>query len=225
MTSPAGTARSLVGASGGTEGLGRRRIRAYIGLGANVGDAAATLARAVRDLGALPGVRVRGVSRLYLTAPWGVTDQPDFHNAAVALDITTREQPEAAALTLLAGLKALERDAGRRQRARWGPRELDLDLLIFGRHRIVVERPPEARSVEAEIDPAKAARQLEVPHRDLGERLFVLAPLADLAPGLVPPGWHEPAETARDRVASQDPSAAARAIGEWDSASGRWRRR
>ena len=150
-------------------GLGRRRVRAYVGLGANVGDAAATLARAVRDLGALSGVRVRGVSRLYRTAPWGVTDQPDFHNAVVALDVTTREGPQAAALTLLAGLKALEREAGRRERARWGPRELDLDLLIFGRHRIAVDRPPEARSVEAEIDPAKAARQLEVPHRDLGD--------------------------------------------------------
>ena len=206
-------------------GLGRRRIRAYVGLGANVGDAVATLARAVRDVGALPGVRVRGVSRLYRTAPWGVTDQPDFHNAVVSLDFTTREGPQAAALTLLAGLKALERGAGRRERARWGPRELDLDLLIFGRHRIAVDRPREARSVEAEIDPAKAARQLEVPHRDLGERLFVLAPLADLAPGLVPPGWYETVGTARDRVASQDPSAAVRAIGGWDAASGRWRRR
>jgi len=205
-------------------GLGCRRVRAYVGLGANVGDAAATLGRAARDLGALPGVRVRGVSRLYRTAPWGVTGQPDFHNAVVALDVTTREGPQAAALTILTGLKALERDAGRRQRARWGPRELDLDLLIFGRHRIAVNRPPEARSVEAEIDPAKAARQLEVPHRDLGERLFVLAPLADLAPGLVPPGWHERVGTARDRVASQEPSTAVRPIGGWDSASGRWRR-
>lgn len=206
-------------------GLGRRRVRAYVGLGANVGEAAMTLARAVRDLGALPGVRVRGVSRLYRTAPWGVTDQPDFHNAAVALDISTREQPEAAALALLAGLKALEREAGRRERARWGPRELDLDLLLFGRHRIAVDRPPESRSVDAGTDPAKAARQLEVPHRDLGERLFVLAPLTDLAPGLVPPGWSETVGAVRDRVASQGPSAAVRAIGGWDQASGRWRRR
>ncbi len=203
-------------------GLGRRRVRAYVGLGANVGDAPAPLARAVGDLGALPGVRVRGVSRLYRTAPWGVTDQPDFHNAVVALDVTTREGPQSAALTLLAGLKVLERAAGRRERARWGPRELDLDLLIFGRHRIAVDRPREARSVEAEIDPAKAARQLEVPHRDLGERLFVLAPLADLAPGLVPPGWGETVQARHRRVAAGESPDAARAAGRWDGPSGRW---
>ena len=64
-----------------------RRVRAYIGLGANVGDAASTLAEAVAALAALPGARLKGVSRLYVTAPVGVTDQPDFHNAAVALDV------------------------------------------------------------------------------------------------------------------------------------------
>ena len=72
---------------------------------------------------------------------------------------------------------------------------MDLDLLVFGRHRIEVARPPEGRS----DDPAKASMPLTVPHVEARNRLFVLAPLADLAPGLVPPGWGETVATARDR--------------------------
>jgi 2-amino-4-hydroxy-6-hydroxymethyldihydropteridine diphosphokinase len=202
----------------------RRTVRAYIGLGANVGDAAATLAGAVVSLDELPAVRVRGVSRLYATEPWGVADQPEFRNAVVALDMTVLgTDPAAAALVLLGRLKTLERDAGRRRRRRWGPRELDLDLLVFGRHHITVERPPEARSIDAEADPAKAAKRLEVPHRDLGERLFVLAPLADLAPRLVPPGWSETVETRHRRLAASEAPGSVRIVGEWDPRQRSWR--
>lgn len=202
----------------------RRIVRAYIGLGANVGDAAATLARAVVSLDELPAVRVRGVSRLYATEPWGVTDQPEFRNAAVVVDMMVHgTDPAAAALVLLGRLKTLERAAGRRRRRRWGPRELDLDLLVFGRHRISEERPAAARSIDAETDPAKAAKRLEIPHRDLGERLFVLAPLADLAPRLVPPGWSETVETRRRRLAATEPPKSVRVAGEWDPASRSWR--
>lgn len=199
-----------------------RRVRAYVGLGANVGDAPATLAWAVNALGEMPGVRVRGVSPLYVSAPWGVTDQPDFHNAVVALEVPAGPDPSAGAIALLGQLKTLERLAGRRRRARWGPRELDLDLLVFGRHRIAVDRPPGARSIDAATDPAKAARRLEVPHRDAGERLFVLAPLADLAPRLVPPGWHHTVATRRREIASGEPTDAVRQVGRWDPARGRW---
>ena len=202
--------------------MGDRRVRAYVGLGANVGDAPATLAWAVEALGSLPGVRVSGVSALYVTAPWGVTDQPDFHNAVVALDVPARPDPVAAAVALLGQLKMLERLAGRRRRGRWGPRELDLDLLVFGRHRVTVERPPAARSNDAGLDPDKAARRLEVPHRDAGERLFVLAPLADLAPRLVPPGWSATVETRRRRAATNEAPDAVRRIGHWDPDRGRW---
>jgi len=202
----------------------RRTVRAYIGLGANVGNAAATLAHAVASIDKLPAVRVRGVSRLYATAPWGVTDQPEFRNAAVALDMTViGTDPVAAALVLLGRLKTIERAAGRRRRRRWGPRELDLDLLVFGRYRISVERPLDARSIDAEVDPAKAAKRLEIPHRDLGERLFVLAPLADLAPRLVPPGWSETVETRRRRVAAREEPGSVRVIREWDPISRSWR--
>jgi len=199
-----------------------RRVRAYVGLGANVGDAPATLAWALGELGALPDVRLRGVSRLYVTAPWGVTEQPDFHNAVVAADVPTGMDPAAGAVALLGELKKLEREAGRRSGERWGPRVLDLDLLVFGRHEILVDRPPDTRSLDADIDPDKAARRLEVPHRHAGERLFVLAPLADLAPRLVPPGWGETVETRRQRVAAAEPADAVRAVGTWSERARRW---
>ena len=197
--------------------MSARTVRAYIGLGANVGDAAGTLAWAVGALDGLAGVAVRDVSRLYATAPWGVTDQPEFRNAVVAADV--RLTP----LDLLAGLKELEREAGRRRRGRWGPRELDLDLLVYGRQRVDVERIPESRSVDADIDPAKAAKRLQVPHRDLGERLFVLEPLVDLVPRLVPPGWSQTVETRRGQVAATEPPVSVRVVGEWDPVRRSWR--
>src|SRR3972149_8424 len=88
------------GGAGGAEGA-RRRVRAYVGLGSNLGDSAATLAAAVRALGALPGVRPRGVSRLYATRPVGVNDQPGFRNAAVALDVPAGPDPATGAIALL----------------------------------------------------------------------------------------------------------------------------
>ena len=194
------------------------RVRAYIGLGANVGDAEATLVEAVRSLAALPGARLVAVSRLYATVPVGVLDQPEFRNAVAALDVRSGDDPASAALDLLVGLKRIERDLGRRPRERWGPREADLDLLVFGRHRLSLERPPEGRSLDAPVDRGKAARLLEVPHPEAHERLFVLAPLADLAPGLVPPGWGETVETARDRREAIEGRGAVRARGTWGGA-------
>lgn len=162
-----------------------RRVRAYVGLGSNVGDSREIIKRAVRALEALPGARLRGVSRLYRTKPVGVTEQPDFLNAVVALDVPTGPDPETGALALLAALKQLEHALGRQKRRRWGPREVDLDLLVFGRNSINVRRPDD--------------RWLVVPHPEAQQRLFVLAPLADLAPGLLPVGWQETVETARRR--------------------------
>jgi 2-amino-4-hydroxy-6-hydroxymethyldihydropteridine diphosphokinase len=201
-----------------------RRVRAYVGLGANVGDAETTLAEAVAALSARPGIRLRDVSRLYATAPVGVTDQPEFRNAAVALEVRAGPDPATGALDVLATLKELEREFGRRHRRRWGPRELDLDLLVFGRARIAVERPPAARSLDAETDPARTARLLEVPHPAAAARLFVLAPLSDLAPRLAPPGWGETVETARRRQERLEGADAVRIVGLWDAKRGRWTR-
>jgi 2-amino-4-hydroxy-6-hydroxymethyldihydropteridine diphosphokinase len=175
------------------------RVRAYVGLGANVGDARASLERAVRALAALPGVRLRGVSRLYATRPVGVTDQPDFLNAAVGLDVPAGPDPETGGLALLSALKQLELALGRRPRDRWGPREIDLDLLTFGRHRLSVD-PPDGR-------------WLEIPHPLARERLFVLAPLSDIAPCLRPPGWGESVESARRRREAVEGTDAVREIG------------
>ena len=144
-------------------------VRAYVGLGANVGDAETTLARGVAALAALPGCRLRGVSRLYATEPWGVVDQPEFRNAAVALDVPGGANAEAGATALLVTLKDLERAFGRRRRGRWGPREIDLDLLLYG---------------AATIDEPG----LTVPHPFLLERAFVLEPLTELVPELEIPG-------------------------------------
>jgi 2-amino-4-hydroxy-6-hydroxymethyldihydropteridine diphosphokinase len=197
-----------------------RRTRAYIGIGANVGPAEDNLVRAIERLAAIPGARLRAVSPLYVTAPVGVVDQPEFRNAVVALDVPGGADPAAGALALLVELKRIERELGRRERERWGPREVDLDLLVFGRARLSLERPPAGRSLDAPVDAGKAARLLEVPHPEARRRLFVLAPLADLAPHLVPPGWGESVATARARQERDEGASAARRVGAWDGA--RW---
>lgn len=196
-----------------------RRVRAYVGLGANVGDARRTLNDAVAALAALPGARLRGVSRLYRTRPVGVTDQPDFLNAVVALDVPAGPDPASGATDLLVALKGLEREAGRRNGLRWGPRELDLDLLVFGRHQVAVERPAGATPLSAAVDPGAASRLLEVPHPSMRDRLFVLAPLADLAPGLVPPGWRVRVGTARATAVDVEGPDAAVPAATWNGRS------
>jgi 2-amino-4-hydroxy-6-hydroxymethyldihydropteridine diphosphokinase len=210
-------------------------VRGYIGLGSNVGDSRATLTEAVLALAALPGARLAGVSRLYRTAPVGVTDQPDFLNAVVALDISATlggnslsgavtgamSGAVTGATELLVRLKDLERAFGRRRRRRWGPRELDLDLLLYGDSRFAVGRPPAGAPLSASTEPAAATRLLEVPHPSLADRLFVLAPLADLAPDLVPPGWTESVgqAAARRAIVERD---AVEVIASWDPARRAW---
>ena len=132
--------------------------RAYVGVGANIGDREATIRAA---LAALPDVVA--VSELRETAPVGVVDQPPFLNGAAALE--TELSPG----ELLDVLLDVERRLGRERRERWGPRTIDLDLLLHG---------------EAEVDEPG----LTVPHPLLHERRFALEPLVDLDPDLVVPG-------------------------------------
>lgn len=157
----------------------------------------------------MPSARVRAVSPLYRTRPVGVTDQPDFLNAVVALDVPAGPDPETGALALLGALKLLEQALGRRVRTRWGPREVDLDLLVFGRNSINVKRTDNDR-------------WLVVPHPEAHERLFVLAPLADIAAGLRPVGWHETVARARDRQVDIEGSGAVQRVGEYDPGRQRW---
>jgi 2-amino-4-hydroxy-6-hydroxymethyldihydropteridine diphosphokinase len=115
-------------------------------------------------LARLPQSRLLRSSRLYRSAPWGMLDQPEFINAAAAIE--TALSPSA----LMQALLAIERDAGRdRNGERWGPRILDLDLLLYGA--LVLTEPG-----------------LQVPHPHLHERAFVLLPLAEIAPDLDVPG-------------------------------------
>jgi 2-amino-4-hydroxy-6-hydroxymethyldihydropteridine diphosphokinase len=137
-------------------------VTAYIGLGSNLDDPAAQMQRALLALAALPHSRLRRQSPFYRSRPMGPADQPDYLNAVAALE--TRLAP----LALLDALQAIEQAQGRkRDGQRWGPRSLDLDILLYGAQ---------------QIDEAR----LQVPHPGLGERNFVLYPMADIAPGSLP---------------------------------------
>lgn len=136
---------------------------AYVALGANIGDAVATVRDAFAALAASEGVVLRAASSLYRTAPVGLANQPDFINAAVCVETTLA--PEA----LLAALLAIEARFGRIRAERNGPRTLDLDLLLHGDQ--IVDTP-----------------RLTLPHPRLHLRAFVLAPLAEIAPDLAIPG-------------------------------------
>ena len=139
-------------------------MRAYIGLGANLGPREATLLRAVDLLASEPGIEVLELSSFRETDPVGVTDQPRFVNGAVAVETTLSPRE------LLDALLRVERDLGRtRDGERWGPRTLDLDLLVFA-------------------DEVVDEECLRVPHPRLHERRFALEPLAELEPDLVIPG-------------------------------------
>jgi 2-amino-4-hydroxy-6-hydroxymethyldihydropteridine diphosphokinase len=197
-----------------------QHVLAYIGLGANVGQPRETLERAVSELSVLPGAALVGVSRLYRTRPVGPVAQDDFHNAVVALRFPAGATPADGAMSLLRSLKGLERAMGRVERERWGPREIDLDLLLFGRAALRVERPEGARSDDTA---RRGVQWLEVPHASAAERSFVLAPLADLAPELVPPGWHRSVAQALERATATEGADAVEPVGEWDERAGRWR--
>ena len=196
-----------------------QHVLAYIGLGANVGAPREALEAAVSALSVLPSSALAGVSRLYRTRPVGPVEQGDFLNAVVGLRVPSGATPEGGAMTLLVTLKGLERAMGRVQRERWGPREIDFDLLLFGDASMRVERETAARSV----DPAKTGVQwLEVPHPAAAGRLFVLAPLADLASELRPPGWNLTVEAARDQADMAEGPDAVEALGSWDFRTASW---
>jgi 2-amino-4-hydroxy-6-hydroxymethyldihydropteridine diphosphokinase len=156
-------------------------VRAYVGLGGNVGLAEDTLRSAVSAFDALPSTRLVRASRLYRTPAWGRVEQPDFVNAVAAIETTLAPR------ALLDGLLGIERAHGRERNdeaQRWGPRTLDLDLLLYG---------------ENEIDEPG----LRVPHPHLHERAFVLVPLCEIAPEVVIPG-HGVVSDVRRRVADRE---------------------
>jgi 2-amino-4-hydroxy-6-hydroxymethyldihydropteridine diphosphokinase len=137
--------------------------KAFIGLGANLGDPEAQVRRALAALAELPGTRLLAASSLYRSAPVGVIAQPDFINAVAAAETTLT------ARALLEALLAAERRFGRRRDFPGAPRTLDLDLLLYG-DRVIAEPG------------------LVVPHPRMHERAFVLVPLAEIAPDIAIPG-------------------------------------
>ena len=153
-------------------------VTAYVGLGSNLGDRLERLRQARRLLAELPGCRLLAASHIYETAPVGPLPQPDYLNAALALEtgLPARE--------LLGALQAIERRLGRERALRWGPRLIDCDLLLL------------AQDVICEVG-------LRVPHPELARRAFVLAPLLDLAPALRHPETGVPLAAYLERVRGQ----------------------
>ena len=136
-------------------------LKVFVGLGSNLGDREAYLRFALSRMGGL--ARIRRTSSIYETQPWGREDQPDFLNAVCAIEPILAD-PEGC----FRELKQIEQDAGRSTRERWGPRELDLDLLFWGGDMISTDT-------------------LSVPHPRIAERRFVLVPLFEIAPDLMHP--------------------------------------
>lgn len=136
---------------------------AAISLGSNLGDRTAYLVAALQAIDARPDCLLVSVSSVYRTQPWGKTDQGEFLNLCAIIDTSL------APLALLDVVKGIERTLGRTESERWGPREIDIDLLVF-----------DGVTRESEV--------LTLPHPRMAERLFVLAPLAEIAPGLVVAG-------------------------------------
>lgn len=142
-------------------------ITAYIAIGSNLGDPVAQAERAIEALKQIPKSEFIAASRLYSSTPMGPHDQPDYINAVVAI------KTDLTAIELLDSTQAIEQKQGRvRKEERWGPRTLDLDIILFGNEMIESER-------------------LTVPHYGMKQREFVLYPLAEIAPDLTLPDGTE----------------------------------
>lgn len=139
-------------------------MKVWIGLGSNLGDSAGLIASALRHLRLEPDLRLIRYSSLYRTVPWGLREQPDFRNAVAELETTL------GASEILEVLQRVENRLGRvRNGQRWGPRKIDIDLLLIG-------------------DEVYDLPDLTVPHPRMHQRAFVLEPLAELEPDLYVPG-------------------------------------
>jgi len=145
----------------------------FLGLGSNLGDREANIREALDRLARHPGIRLERVSSYYETAPIGFTEQPDFVNA-VALIETELEPAD-----LLHIVVGIENDMGRVRSQRWGPRVIDIDLLLYN-------------NTEADTP------ELTLPHPRMMERAFVMAPLAEIAPDLELPDGRKPPEVLDD---------------------------
>ncbi len=137
----------------------------YLGIGSNTGDKLHYLVSAVKQMKGSRSILLKNVSSIYETEPVGIKGQPNFLNAAVRIETSFSPRD------LLRYLKSLEGQLGRRQRTRWGPREIDIDILLYGD--FVLNEPP-----------------LTIPHAEMNNRRFVLQPLAEIAAKAIHPVLH-----------------------------------
>ncbi|MDH7482022.1 MAG: 2-amino-4-hydroxy-6-hydroxymethyldihydropteridine diphosphokinase [Armatimonadota bacterium] len=145
----------------------------FLGLGSNLGDREANIRMALDKLVSQPEVKIRAVSSFYLTAPVGFQDQPDFVNAVAAIetDLSPKE--------LLDVVLKIEREMGRVRNFKWGPRIIDIDILLYN-------------NVKVNTD------ELVIPHPRMTERAFVMAPLAEIAPDLTLPDGRTPNDVLKE---------------------------
>ena len=155
-------------------------MKAWIGLGSNLGDREAMIRQALEAIAAMPDTDLLRASSLYDTEPVGETDQPNFLNAVAQVDT------ELPSRQLLWNLLLIEKRLGRERTRRWGPRTIDLDLLLFGDE--VIEED-----------------DLRVPHPEMIRRAFVLVPLVELEPNLVHPGTGETLLSHLSRLGARPP--------------------
>ena len=148
---------------------------AYIGFGSNIGDRLKHIQNAIHALSKTEGITLQEISSIYKTAPVGYEAQGEFLNGVAAIQTTLSP------LSLLQTLKDIETAVGRQHRIRWGPREIDLDILIYG-------------------DLCLQTEKLIVPHPEMHLRRFVLVPLAEIAPNLVHPVFQETVQTLLARL-------------------------
>jgi len=167
---------------------------AYIGLGANLGDTDQTLRAAANAIAELPDTALRAYSWLYQTPAWGITEQPDFLNAVVMIET------ELAAPELLYALMQIECQHGRNRATeqRWGPRTLDLDILLYGEE--VIDLPG-----------------LRVPHPHLHERAFALIPLREISPEIVIPGIGPASDVLLDMLPLEHPPIPTISAADWSA--------
>ena len=144
---------------------------AYLSLGTNMGDRRHNVEQAVKALTTTPGIKIIRQSSVYETEPWGLTDQPEFWN--IVMQIET----ELPALELLKQCQQIENDLGRKRFVRWGPRTIDIDILLYDN--IISD-----------------SLELTIPHPRMEERSFVLVPLQEIAPHLRLPSGRMIAEVA-----------------------------
>lgn len=149
------------------------RLIAYLGLGSNIGDRKANIDRAIELLKAQRDVEIIKASSIHETAPVGYRDQPDFFNAVVMIE--TRLKPR----ELLNAVLSIESLMGRKRTIRWGPRVIDIDILLYDNERLDED-------------------DLHIPHPRMLEREFVMKPLAEIAPDLILPDGRTASEAARE---------------------------